>query len=175
MSHIDVMKQALEYLQDNQHLIADNERHAYVMEYNAFIERFEQAIADAEKPAPPECQTEAEKIAFAFGWYKALESVRKPWVGLTDEEMRALKQKMVEASMLGIVTDFEYIRSIEAKLKEKNSGVQPAREPLTEAAYYNACLSYRHDFGLMPDEDRQKLIFEAKEWARAFGITKGNT
>lgn len=49
------------------------------------------------------------------------------------------------------------------------------REPLTDAAYYNACLSYRHDFGLMSDEDRQKLVFEAKEWARAFGITKGNT
>ena len=49
MSHIDVMKQALEYLQDNQHLIADNERHAYVMEYNAFVERLEQTIAGAEK------------------------------------------------------------------------------------------------------------------------------
>ena len=52
MSHIDAMKQALEYLQDNQHLIADNERHAYVMEYNAFIERFEQAITLAEQSAP---------------------------------------------------------------------------------------------------------------------------
>jgi len=51
---------------------------------------------------------------------------------------------------------------------------QPA-QPLTDADYYNACLSYRHDFGLMSYEDRQKLVFEAKEWARAFGITKGNT
>jgi hypothetical protein len=41
------VRQAMEYLQDNQHLIADNERHAYVMEYNAFIERFEKDIADA--------------------------------------------------------------------------------------------------------------------------------
>ena len=32
----------------------------------------------AEQPAPPpECQTEAEKTAYAFGWFKALESVRK--------------------------------------------------------------------------------------------------
>ena len=30
------------------------------------------------QPAPPECQTEAEKTAFAFGWWKALESVRQP-------------------------------------------------------------------------------------------------
>ena len=27
-------------------------------------------------PAPPECETEAEKRAFAFGWFKALESER---------------------------------------------------------------------------------------------------
>lgn len=26
----------------------------------------------------------------------------------------------------------------------------------------NACLSYRHDFGLMPEQDRQKLRFECK-------------
>ena len=31
-----------------------------------------------EQPAPPpECQTEAEKTAYAFGWFKALELVRK--------------------------------------------------------------------------------------------------
>lgn len=50
---------------------------------------------------------------------------------------------------------------------------QPPAQPLTDADYFNACLSYRHDFGLMSDEDRQKLVFQAKEWARAFGITKG--
>ena len=33
----------------------------------------------AEQPAPPpECQTEAEKTAFAFGWWKALEMHRTP-------------------------------------------------------------------------------------------------
>ena len=32
----------------------------------------------AEQPAPPpECKTEAEKTAYAFGWFKALESVRE--------------------------------------------------------------------------------------------------
>jgi hypothetical protein len=30
-----------------------------------------------EQPTPPECKTEAEKTAFAFGWFKALESVRE--------------------------------------------------------------------------------------------------
>jgi hypothetical protein len=57
--------------------------------------KVEQAItalqeALAEQPAPPpECQTEAEKTAYAFGWFKALESVReKPaqQEPVTDEE-----------------------------------------------------------------------------------------
>ena len=47
---------------------------------------------------------------------------------------------------------------------------QPKREPLTDVDYANACLSYRHDFGLMTQEQRDKLMFQAKEWARAFGI-----
>jgi hypothetical protein len=38
------------------------------------------ATPPAAQPAPPECQTEAEKTAFAFGWWKALESVRQPAV-----------------------------------------------------------------------------------------------
>jgi len=27
-------------------------------------------------PPPPECQTEGEKLAYAFGWWKALETKR---------------------------------------------------------------------------------------------------
>lgn len=50
----EALKLALEYLRDNQHYIAENERHAYVMEYNAFVERLE-ALAHAptvrEQPA----------------------------------------------------------------------------------------------------------------------------
>lgn len=39
---------ALEALEDNQHLIADNERHAYVMEYNSIIEKCKEALAQSE-------------------------------------------------------------------------------------------------------------------------------
>lgn len=31
----------------------------------------------------------------------------------------------------------------------------------------NICLSYRHDFGLMAEQDKQKLRFECKEWMRS--------
>jgi hypothetical protein len=46
---------------------------------------------------------------------------QREWVGLTDDEMRDLKQKSVDDGMTRVVSDFEYIRSIEAKLKEKNA------------------------------------------------------
>ena len=46
---LEVMKQALEALKENQHLVADNERHAYVMEYNSIIEKCEQALAQPEQ------------------------------------------------------------------------------------------------------------------------------
>ena len=49
---IEAMKQALEFLEDNQELVADNERHLYVMGYNDFIEKLRQAIAEAEKQEP---------------------------------------------------------------------------------------------------------------------------
>ena len=44
---------------------------------------------------------------------------------------------------------------------------QPAS--LTEAQLASACLSYRHDFGLLDADARSKLMFQAKEWARALG------
>lgn len=31
----------------------------------------------------------------------------------------------------------------------------------------NVCLSYRHDFGLMAEQDKQRIRFECKEWMRA--------
>jgi hypothetical protein len=51
-------------------------------------------VPEPVKPAPPpECQTEAEKTAYAFGWWKALES------------QRALDKKAENARELGL--DYE--------------------------------------------------------------------
>lgn len=49
---------------------------------NMWIAKYEKDIgplqrACAQPTPPPECQTEAEKTAYAFGWWKALESVRE--------------------------------------------------------------------------------------------------
>lgn len=67
-------------------------------------------------PPPHECKTDAEKIAYAFGWFKALElnPARKPWVGLTEEDLLELYKKFTDSD------EWTYERAIEAKLKEKN-------------------------------------------------------
>lgn len=40
-------------------------------------------------------------------------------------------------------------------------------EPLSDAQLASACLSYRHDFGLLEPEERVQLMAEAREWDRA--------
>jgi hypothetical protein len=44
-------------------------------------------------------------------------------------------------------------------------------QTFSDSDLVNACYSFRHDFGLLSEEDRKTLMFQAKEWARAFGMT----
>ena len=75
-----------------------------------------------EDHTPPECKTDGEKLAFAFGWWKALEVNRKEWVGLTDDEINKLMQTIDwRKDWLGSWAYKEFARAIEAKLKEKNT------------------------------------------------------
>ncbi len=86
---------------------------------------------------PPECKTVAEQTAYAFGWWKALESVRieqpaqepvawcsqcghkclqqRPWVGLTDEERNDIYNQCQGVKVGSAIS------LTEAKLKEKNT------------------------------------------------------
>jgi len=48
MTEREALKMAIEFLEDNQHYVADNERHAYVMEYNNVIEKCKEALAQPE-------------------------------------------------------------------------------------------------------------------------------
>jgi hypothetical protein len=41
------------------------------------------------------------------------------------------------------------------------------REPTNEEVR-NACMNYRHDFGLLSEVESDKMMFEAKEWLRAW-------
>ena len=62
----EVLKLALEALKENQHLVADNQPHAYVMEYNSIIEKCEEALA----------QTEQEPVA----WEQFYPDIGKPQI-----------------------------------------------------------------------------------------------
>ena len=46
---------------------------------------------------------------------------KKPWVGLTDEEIIEVLHPLVLADLSDEQTDYEIARAIEAKLKEKNT------------------------------------------------------
>jgi hypothetical protein len=41
------------------------------------------------------------------------------------------------------------------------------REP-TLKEINDACLNFRHDFGIVPEEERETIRLEAKEWLRAW-------
>ena len=117
MSKDEAIKLALEHLKDNQHLVAEHERHAYVMEYNAVIERVEEALATqptGKAPCERHCEANAFKIEIR-GLRKRSEEVQRFWVGLTDEE--------IEECWDGYLSDYQLqmIREMETKLKEKNT------------------------------------------------------
>jgi hypothetical protein len=38
----------------------------------------------------------------------------------------------------------------------------------TDAEVHSACLSYRHDFGLLPDRDRRAVEYAARSWLKAW-------
>jgi len=105
--------------QENRLLRARNER--LMIEVQLLSEAVR---AQTMPPAPHECKTDAEKIAYAFGWFKALElnPARKLWVGLTTDEIFAELEKIDEHAkrLPKGLSDFAY--AVQAKLKEKNNG-----------------------------------------------------
>jgi hypothetical protein len=98
----DVLKQALEALGT---LI-------YSTDFDLVIKAkydLRQAIAVIEK-APPEAQTEAEKTAFAFGWFKALEAQPKAEQSpLTDEQIAEISVECATVTP----SDIYFARAIE--------------------------------------------------------------
>lgn len=53
--------------------------------------------------------------------------------------------------------------------KDNNLGIDVDKlsEILNDEKFkYNMCLSYRHDFGLLPKEQQNSIMFDASEWVR---------
>ena len=53
---------------------------------------------------------------------------------------------------------------------ELTQSAQPVAQPLSMEQIVSACYSYRHDFGLLPQDVRDSLVRTATDWAKAFGI-----
>jgi len=107
----EALKMALEMLKDNQHLVADNERHAYVMAYNRVIKRCEEALAQPEQE--PVAWLDVEGNGIPVPVYTT--PPQRTWVGLTDEEMRLIDPDGFEDNLP---------QMIQQALKEKNERLE---------------------------------------------------
>ena len=105
MTKDEALKMCLEYIETDAH----ERRHV----------RWAIKDALAQPEPPPECKTEAEKTAYAFGWFKSMEAQRT-WVGLTELE----KAEITSLKWWDWEDTFDidgFIKAIETKLKEKNT------------------------------------------------------
>jgi hypothetical protein len=128
----EVLKLALEFLEDNQHYVADNENHFYVVMYNNAIEKCKEALAQPEQEPVAWVSEDVCKGQYIDGrprkiWWECEKGVgtafyttppQRTWVGLTDTEIDAIYTG-VRAVHREIDSDV-FARAIEAKLKEKN-------------------------------------------------------
>ena len=105
MTKDEALKMCLEYIETDAHE-RKYVRHA-----------IKKALAQPEPP--PECKTEAEKTAYAFGWFKSMEAQRT-WAGLTDREIDELWMSHHDG-FGNPLSATGYEKAIEAKLKEKNT------------------------------------------------------
>jgi len=68
--------------------------------------------------------------------------------------------------------NFWHLNRLDA-VRVKQEAAQPVQVPLTAERIVSACYSFRHDFGLLPQETRDSLTRTATDWAQAFGIGGG--
>ena len=60
------------------------------------------------------------------------------------------------------------VNEIEKKNKESQSSLNNISNRFKSDAFIdNVCLSYRHDFGFLAEQDKQRIRHDCKEWMRA--------
>ena len=118
MTHIEKMKQwleALEYIDDganNQGAHTGISWRCVSNKAQSAIASLRQAIAEAEKQEPVIDKSAAIRIATALGW-----EPKRTWVGLTDEDLEPLCN---DWQIVFNNWAYEFVKAIEAKLKQKN-------------------------------------------------------
>ncbi len=63
--------------------------------------------------------------------------------------------------------DYHIMENINDK-NEKQCAIHSVSNRFSDPKFIdNVCLSYRHDFGLLSEDEQNKVRFECKEWMRA--------
>ena len=130
MTDIDLIKQALEYLEDNQHHIADHERHTYVIMYNDCITALKARLAQPEQePVALPCCGYTDASAVKWNPFNGVVQChncgqtytppQRTWVDIDVDDIDAIQVKVLKGGFGFELTNFA--RAIEAKLKEKNA------------------------------------------------------
>lgn len=65
--------------------------------------------------------------------------------------------------------EFDGVEYVRADLAALPAVAAPGvRVKPTDAQVASACMSYRHDFGLLSDDERKTVMFQAREWLHAW-------
>ncbi|MBK7362859.1 MAG: hypothetical protein IPJ01_11225 [Micavibrio sp.] len=85
---------------------------------------------------------------------------------LTKEYEKFGQDNMVNVGVPKIHID-NWVKGYTQSQQDNTNDKYTFKELTDEILVENVCLSFRHDFGLMNNEEREKLRFECKEWLRA--------
>lgn len=85
-----------------------------------------------------------------------------------DEQWQVVPKKMTPVMWHAAIAAHDAIGAWAAALA--NAPEPPAQQPMTAEQIASACVTYRHDFGLLPEVERHLLMAEARRWADAFGM-----
>ena len=116
-------QQALEAMGTNQYTVAELAPHKVVMKFNDAITALRTALEQQAEPICPECKAAVlyECIWCSSNNYppqqQAEPVAQRPWVGLTPEEILDLFDRNNVYGSKWV----EFARTVEAKLKEKNT------------------------------------------------------
>jgi hypothetical protein len=120
MTDKELIARALEFLEDNQHHIADHERHAYVMLYNDFITALKERLAQPEPIQSLQCfhcqvtiETLNDKVMHLLA--------QRTWAGLTDEQKNDCLVSADPCETLAEPEARQLIEDVEQALKERNT------------------------------------------------------
>jgi hypothetical protein len=84
-----------------------------IAKHPGLLEELLQQVAQPTIPAPPECKTKAERTAYCFGYFKALETRPQASKPMTEEQISQAWEKSCKADPTGAQQRFVFARELE--------------------------------------------------------------